>query len=56
MKRITFSCLLALLLLLWNATASIAAKGEVVYYKSGCDYFIVETSGGYALLECVKGA
>lgn len=33
-----------------------AAKGEVVYKKSGCDYFIVETNMGYALLEWYGGS
>lgn len=32
-----------------------AAKGEVVYKKSGCDYFIVETLMGYAVLEWYGG-
>jgi len=32
-----------------------AAKGEVVYKKSGCDYFIVETNIGYAILEWYGG-
>lgn len=32
-----------------------AAKGEVVYKKSGCDYFIVETISGYVLLEWYGG-
>jgi hypothetical protein len=37
------------------AGTSFAAKGEVVYKKSGCDYFIVETNMGYALLEWYGG-
>lgn len=32
-----------------------AAKGEVVYKKDGCDYFIVETNMGYAILEWYGG-
>ena len=32
-----------------------AAKGVVVYYKSGCDYYIVETIMGYVLLEWYGG-
>ena len=32
-----------------------AAKGEVVYKSSRCDYFIVETPSGYALLEWYGG-
>lgn len=31
-------------------------KGIVVYKKSGCDYFIVETIMGYALLEWYGGS
>jgi hypothetical protein len=33
-----------------------AAKGVVVYYRSGCSYFIVETTLGYALLEWYGGS
>ena len=32
-----------------------AAKGVVVAYPSGCDYYIVETNRGYALLEWYGG-
>lgn len=32
-----------------------AAKGTVVYYKSGCDYYIVETNMGYVILEWYGG-
>jgi len=32
-----------------------AAKGAVVYYKSGCDYYIVKTNMGYVLLEWYGG-
>lgn len=28
-----------------------AAKGKVTHRTSGCDYFIVETTSGFALLE-----
>ncbi len=34
---------------------ALAAKGEVVYKKSGCSYFIVETYLGYAILEWYGG-
>ena len=34
---------------------AVAAKGVVAYSKSGCDYFIVETNSGYALLEWYGG-
>jgi len=45
-------CALALLI---APTAAFAAKGVVVYYKSGCDYFIAETNMGYVLLEWYGG-
>lgn len=32
-----------------------ASNGVVAYYKSGCDYFIVETTKGYAILEWYGG-
>lgn len=32
-----------------------AAKGVVLFYKSGCDYYIVATDNGYALLEWYGG-
>ncbi len=32
-----------------------AEKGEVVHYKSGCDYYIVDASMGFALLEWYGG-
>ncbi|MBW3470450.1 hypothetical protein [Arthrospiribacter ruber] len=32
-----------------------AVKGKVVFRISGCDYFIVETNIGYALLEWYGG-
>lgn len=34
---------------------AIAAKGVVVAYPAGCDYYIVETNSGYALLEWFGG-
>jgi len=36
-------------------TVALAVKGVVVYIKSGCSYFIVETPLGYALLEWYGG-
>ncbi len=44
---LTFICLPAV---------ALAAKGVVVYIKSGCSYYIVETSSGYALLEWFGGS
>ena len=46
---------LALAALLVAPAAAFAAKGEIVYYKSGCDYFIVETNMGFALLQWYGG-
>ncbi len=56
-NRVQMSRMLAgtTLLLLFVQTA-FAAKGEVVYRKSGCDYFVVETLGGFALLEWYGGS
>ena len=44
-----------LLMSMLITTIASAAKGIVVYYKSGCDYYIVETSMGYVLLEWYGG-
>lgn len=33
-----------------------AAKGTVVLTKSGCDYYIVETFSGYAILQWYGGS
>ncbi len=33
----------------------LASKGKVKYYKSGCDWIIVETELGFALLEWYGG-
>ncbi len=46
--------LAVLIAFLFPSIAS-AAKGIVVYYKSGCDYYIVETNMGYVLLEWYGG-
>ena len=35
--------------------AAIAAKGVVVYIRSSCSYYIVETAMGYSLLEWYGG-
>ena len=40
---------------LYMVRTAFAARGTVVSYPSGCDYFIVETSSGYALLEWFGG-
>lgn len=46
---------LVLVSTLTAATIASAAKGVVAYYKSGCDYYIVATDQGYALLEWYGG-
>jgi len=51
-KRFAVLAVLAAILIPSNASA---AKGVVVYYKSGCDYYIVETNMGYVLLEWYGG-
>ncbi|QIK80891.1 hypothetical protein G7069_04310 [Lysobacter sp. HDW10] len=50
-----FEKLLFATALLLAPTLAFAAKGVVVYYESGCSYFIVETNLGYALLEWYGG-
>jgi hypothetical protein len=46
---------IALSILVLHPTNALSAKGVVVYYKSGCDYYIVETNIGFALLEWYGG-
>ena len=46
---------LTILVLLTAAQIVMAAKGVVVLKKSGCDYFLVETTVGFALLEWYGG-
>jgi hypothetical protein len=46
---------IAILLVLVVQQVVLAAKGVVVLKKSGCDYFLVETTMGYALLEWYGG-
>lgn len=40
---------------IFTFNTAFAAKGEVVYKKSGCSYFIVEAILGYAILEWYGG-
>ncbi len=42
-------------LLVFPCGAAIAAKGEVVYHATGCDYFLVETKMGLTVLEWFGG-
>jgi hypothetical protein len=37
------------------STAALAAKGVVTHRVSSCDYFVVQTANGYALLEWYGG-
>ena len=46
---------LAFFLMLSFSMATFATKGVVVYNKSDCDYYIVETNMGYVLLEWYGG-
>jgi hypothetical protein len=39
----------------FSVTRASAAKGTVSHKMSGCDYFTVETPGGYDLLEWYGG-
>jgi hypothetical protein len=45
----------SLLILSTFAPLAFGARGEVVYRKSGCDHFIVETNMGYVLLDWYGG-
>ena len=45
---------LALILISFTASAD-STKGVVVFYQSGCDYFIVETTMGFSLVEWYGG-
>ena len=45
-----------ILLLVLSVNQSYAVQGTVVLYKSECDFFIVKTPKGYALLEWYEGA
>jgi hypothetical protein len=53
MKSTSKLALLACLLL--ASASAFAAKGVVVLYKSGCNYYIVETNMGYTILEWYGG-
>ena len=44
-----------ILLLVLSPLVLNAAKGVVVFYKSGCSYYIVEDNMGYTLLEWYGG-
>jgi len=46
---------LILTLSLFIPSLASAAKGVVVYYKSGCSYYLVDANMGYALLEWYGG-
>jgi len=48
--------ILILMIFVSSGAIALASKGVVVLNKSGCDYFIVETTKGYALLEWFKGS
>lgn len=41
--------------MLLSSGAAHAEIGVVAYYKSGCDYYIVAASQGYAVLEWYGG-
>ena len=45
----------ASILALIETEAANAESGVVAYYKSGCDYYIVAASRGYAVLEWYGG-
>src|SRR5688572_17899480 len=41
--------------MLFTASPTLAATGYIAYADSSCDYFIVETNRGFALLEWYGG-
>ncbi|HBZ57877.1 MAG TPA: hypothetical protein DEO49_01825 [Sutterella sp.] len=47
--------LLPLIACLLASPVSVAAKGEVVYIETGCDYYILQSSDGFALVEHAEG-
>ena len=51
MRRVSLMLVLVVLICLAFSRTAFAAKGEVVLKKSGCDYFIVESNMGFAILE-----
>jgi hypothetical protein len=53
----TVSLMLVLVVLIWLAFSrtAFAANGEVVLKNRGCDYFIVESNMGFAILEWYGG-
>ncbi len=54
MKRLM--SLLVLSAALLGPTSALAAKGVVAYVKSGCSYYIVETTMGFAILQWFGGS
>jgi len=56
MKKAGLLCLFVVLVALCVPSIAQASKGSVVLYKSGCDYYIVETNMGYVLLEWFGGS
>jgi len=53
--RKTIVATLLMITFLSLSSSAYAARGEVVLKKSGCDYYLVLTSKGYALLEWYGG-
>jgi hypothetical protein len=54
-NKLLFIFMFVFLSLIFLVETTFAAKGKVVSKKSGCDYFIVQTNMGYALLEWYGG-
>jgi hypothetical protein len=51
MRRMLFS----LVVIACSCAQAYAAQGTVVYRQSGCDYFVVQTTKGYDVLEWFGG-
>lgn len=50
------ACYFTLCAALLGTAPAFAAKGEVAHIKSGCSYYIVETTMGFALLQWFGGS
>lgn len=55
-KKLIKIAVVVILMIFSSIKIVLGAKGVVVYIKSGCDYFIVRTASGYALLEWYEGS
>jgi hypothetical protein len=47
--------ILAIVVMVFGSIQAYAARGTLVFRTGGCDYFVVETSKGYDVLEWYSG-